>query len=67
MRRIVGLAVAAMVGSLALTSAQQQASGPYRILKSTRVGGEGGWDYIYADADARRLYIARGSVAAQIV
>jgi len=33
-------------------------AGPYRATK-TKVGGEGGTDYIYADADARRLYIAR--------
>jgi len=67
MRRSVGLVVAAMVVGLALTSAQQPASGPYKILKSARVGGEGGWDYIYADTDARRLYIARGAVAAQSI
>ncbi len=67
MSRIVGLVVAALVGGLALTSAQQPSSGPYKVLKSARVGGEGGWDYIYADADARRLYIARGAVAAQSI
>ena len=33
-------------------------AGPYKATK-TKVGGEGGTDYIYADADARRLYIAR--------
>jgi DNA-binding beta-propeller fold protein YncE len=36
-----------------------QPSGPYKVLKSARVGGEGGWDYIYADPDGRRLYIPR--------
>jgi DNA-binding beta-propeller fold protein YncE len=39
--------------------AQQQ--GPYKVLKTARVGGEGGWDYIYAEAAARRLYIPRGA------
>jgi hypothetical protein len=33
-------------------------AGPYKATK-TKVGGEGGTDYIYADADARRLFIAR--------
>jgi uncharacterized protein YjiK len=33
-------------------------AGPYKATK-TKVGGEGGTDSIYADADARRLYIAR--------
>src|SRR5260370_12269009 len=46
-------------------SAQQPASpGPYKVLKSARVGGEGGWDYIYADVAGRRLYIPRRGIAA---
>jgi hypothetical protein len=40
-------------------AALAQSSGPYKVLKSARVGGEGGWDYIYADAAGRRLYIPR--------
>jgi DNA-binding beta-propeller fold protein YncE len=36
-----------------------QQVGPYKVLKSARVGGEGGWDYIYADVAGRRLYIPR--------
>ena len=34
------------------------------MLKTARVGGEGGWDYIFADADGRRLYIPRGATRA---
>jgi len=41
-----------------------QESGPYKVLKTARVGGEGGWDYIYADTDGRRLYIPRGATRA---
>jgi hypothetical protein len=36
-----------------------QQGGPYKVLKTARVGGEGGWDYIYADVAGRRLYIPR--------
>jgi DNA-binding beta-propeller fold protein YncE len=36
-----------------------QQAGPYKVLKSARVGGEGGWDYIYSDSAGRRLYIPR--------
>ncbi len=32
---------------------------PYRILRTVTVGGEGGFDYIVADSEGRRLYIAR--------
>lgn len=41
------------------TAALAQQTGPYKVLKSDKVGGEGGWDYIYADAAGRRLYIPR--------
>jgi hypothetical protein len=42
-----------------------QSAGPYKVLKTARVGGEGGTDYIYADAAGRRLYITRGATQAR--
>jgi len=46
-------------------SMAQSSPGPYHVIKTARVGGEGGWDYIYADSAGRRLYIPRrGSPAA---
>ncbi len=42
-----------------------QADGPYKVLKTANVGGEGGTDYIFADVDGRRLYITRGATAAR--
>src|SRR5438876_3879271 len=44
---------------------QAGTDGPYKVLKSARVGGEGGTDYIYADTAGRRLYITRGATQAQ--
>ncbi len=38
---------------------------PYRVLKTARVGGEGGTDYIFAEPIGRRLYITRGATQAQ--
>jgi hypothetical protein len=53
---VLAIATAMLVGvSLAQLA---PSAGPYKATK-TKVGGEGGTDYIYADADARRLYIAR--------
>jgi DNA-binding beta-propeller fold protein YncE len=40
---------------------QAGSDGPYKVLKTARVGGEGGTDYIYADDVGRRLYITRGA------
>src|SRR4051795_10543389 len=45
-------------------AAVPQQDGPYKVLKTARVGGEGGWDYIYADTTGRRLYIPRGATRA---
>jgi DNA-binding beta-propeller fold protein YncE len=50
--------VLAIVGTFAPSGFAQQA-GPYKVLKMARVGGEGSWDYIYADVVGRRLYIPR--------
>src|SRR5580704_2819002 len=50
------------VASLALF-----ADGPYKVLKTVKVGGAGGFDYVYADASGRRLYIPRtGNPGARI-
>jgi DNA-binding beta-propeller fold protein YncE len=38
---------------------QGEGGGPYRVLKTAKVGGEGGFDYVNVDVDGRRLYIAR--------
>jgi hypothetical protein len=55
MRRI-SVVVAALVG---LTAAAFAQGGPYKIVKKEKVGGAGGFDYVYADATGRRLYIPR--------
>jgi DNA-binding beta-propeller fold protein YncE len=45
-----------------LVAAALAASAPgYHILKTYKLGGEGGWDYLTVDSTARRLYIARAT------
>src|ERR1035437_7626390 len=39
--------------------AQTPSTGPNKIVKTAKTGGDGGFDYIYADVDGRRLYIPR--------
>jgi hypothetical protein len=64
MLRIATTLVLAIGLSVAITSAQQPSTtGPYKVLKSAKVGGEGNWDYIYADVAGRRLYIPRRAPA----
>lgn len=33
----------------------------YKILKTVKLGGDGGWDCLTVDPEARRLYISRGT------
>jgi DNA-binding beta-propeller fold protein YncE len=48
--------------SVTLAAVTLAAAGPgYHVIKTYKVGGEGGWDYLTADATARRLYISRGT------
>src|SRR5260370_1249534 len=47
-------------GSLLLSiEFAQPAAGPYKILKTAKVGGAGGFDYVYADESGRKLYVPR--------
>ena len=39
---------------------------PYHVIKTAKVGGEGGFDYVYADVDGRRLYIPRTGPAGRV-
>lgn len=35
--------------------------GPYKVIKTGKVGGAGGFDYVTADSDGRKLYVPRGN------
>ena len=48
--------------SVSLAALALAAAGPgYHVAATYKVGGDGGWDYLTADASARRLYISRGT------
>ena len=57
-----GLAISAVAGF----AQQPPAESLYRVQKTAKVGGEGGFDYVYADADGRRLYVARSGPAPRV-
>jgi len=59
--------VLAAIGiSASVSFAQPVSSGPYRILRTAKVGGTGGFDYVFADAVGRRLYIPRSGQGARV-
>jgi len=61
--RCLALSVLALLPMLATA---QQAAGPYKVLKTVKVGGEGGFDYVTADSEGRRLYVARSGPAGSL-
>jgi hypothetical protein len=40
--------------------------GPYKVVKTAKVGGAGGFDYVHADPVNRRLYIPRSGPGARV-
>jgi hypothetical protein len=67
MRRLF-LVSAIGVSIFALLGQAQHATeaGPYKVLKTVKVGGAGNYDTAFADVDARRLYIPRTRESARI-
>ena len=57
---ILSLFAAIVVSGLA-TSAYAQKPIGYHLLTKINVGGEGGWDYLIADAHAHRLYVSHAT------
>ena len=61
-RSILGFLTGLAIIAVPAVAQDAPSTGPYKVLKTTKVGGLGGFDYIQADADGRRLYIPRGAV-----
>ena len=49
-------ALAIAVAACAGMARQSPDERPYQILRTVKVGGEGAFDYIFADVEGRRLY-----------
>jgi DNA-binding beta-propeller fold protein YncE len=60
------VATLALMPWFAGTSGLAQDSGPYKVLKIQLVGGDGGFDYVTADADGRNLFVARSGPSGHI-
>ena len=53
---VTGITAVAMLAILGLA---QEGSGPNKVLQKARVGGDGRFDYVYADSVGRKLYVPR--------
>ena len=66
MRSLFVSALALALLSLPAAAQASPAASPYRVLKIAKVGGAGGFDYVYADSSNRRLYVARSGTNPRI-
>jgi DNA-binding beta-propeller fold protein YncE len=57
----IGLALAVLALAPSLIGAPSAADSPYHVVARYVIGGEGGWDYMTADAEARRLYVTHNT------
>ena len=55
------LAILVCAGAFSHAATPAPGVSGYKLVKSVPIGGEGGWDYIYVDSEARRVYISRGT------
>ncbi len=55
------LCITALMLCLSGVLAQAQKPSGYSVSRRITLGGEGGWDYLTFDGEARRLYIARAT------
>jgi DNA-binding beta-propeller fold protein YncE len=62
---LVFAAAIAMLASIGLAQ-QSPTAGPYKVVKTAKVGGAGGFDYVYADSAGRRLYVPRSGPTGRI-
>ncbi|MDP9049581.1 MAG: hypothetical protein M3O31_02515, partial [Acidobacteriota bacterium] len=60
------LAFAALAAMTMLPLAAVAQAGPYKIINTVKIGGEGGFDYVTADPDSRTLIVARSGSAGHI-
>jgi DNA-binding beta-propeller fold protein YncE len=49
-----------------LAAFSTSASAQYKVLGNTKVGGAGGFDYVFADSEGRKLYVARSGAGAHV-
>jgi hypothetical protein len=63
-----GLVLTASVFLVAICVAGNQSSdaGPYKVVKTVKAGGDGGFEDVYADVQGRRLYVPRSGQNARV-
>src|SRR5271156_3240703 len=58
MRTVIRISCVFLLPMLAFAAA---GAANYKVVKSWKLGGDGGWDYLTADSEGHRLFIARAT------
>jgi DNA-binding beta-propeller fold protein YncE len=58
---VAGTVVCFLLAVAASAQDSQPSSSDYRVVKKFEIGGEGRWDYVTVDPEARRLYVPRST------
>ena len=66
MRFVLLLAAAGAALAQQPVATMAAATGAYKVIKTVKAGGDGGFDYIFADDAGRRLYIPRTGQSARV-
>jgi hypothetical protein len=60
------LMASVLLAAVSVWSKQSSSDGPYKVIKTVKAGGDGGFEDIYADVQGRRLYIPRSGPSARV-
>src|SRR5580700_10213860 len=55
------ITLATIVLATAIALVPSAAAADYKVVKTWKLGGDGGWDYLTADSDGHRLFISRST------
>src|SRR5581483_958425 len=55
------VALCSIFAMIAIGGQSRARAADYHLLKKIAIGGPGGWDYLTADSDKRRLYVSHGT------
>ena len=56
-----GLGAALLAGAFLLAASAAPGASGYKVIKTVPISGEGGWDYVYVDSEARRIYVSHAT------
>ena len=61
MKVLTMLRICLILATTTVALATRAAGTNYKVVKTWKLGGDGGWDYLTADSDGHRLFIARAT------